>query len=158
MNGSVATTSARLFATGLTRPIWVNFFFPWDGWDSRVFRLNWPLGQTEAFVPDLPLYLNDLAWHKSLPNELQCRLVASEKGYRNNFKLEGIDQPAENLPRKYVNYQGRGYTLGSTTWSWVVNTCVVNASAWWNNSRNFARHSAVRSGFAFSTRTTSSMA
>ncbi|MBM3862197.1 MAG: hypothetical protein FJ395_21440, partial [Verrucomicrobia bacterium] len=124
------------FATALTRPIWINYFFPWDGFDWRTTRVNtyiWSL----IFRPDLPVYLNDLAWHKSLPNELQCRLATSiEKVYRNNFKLEGIDQPAENLPRKYVNYQGRGYTLGSTTWSWVVNTCVVNASAWWNNSRN----------------------
>ena len=126
-----------LFATGLTRPIWVNFFFAWDGWDSRAFRIGWPLAQTEAFVPDLPSYLHDLAWHKSLPNELQCRVeLRPEEAYRNNFKLEGIDQPTGKQRTKYVNYQGRGYTLGSTTWSWVVATCVVNASAWWNNSRN----------------------
>ena len=125
-----------LFATGLKKPIWINHFFPWDGWDSRALRQSWEPMQTEAFVPELPAYLNDLAWHKSLPNELQCRLAPSrEKVYRNNFKLAGIDQPKEQ-PRKYVNYQGRGYTLGSTTWSWIVNTCVVNASAWWNNSRN----------------------
>ena len=37
VNGSAATTSA-LFATGLKKPIWINFFFPWDGWDSRAFR------------------------------------------------------------------------------------------------------------------------
>jgi len=125
-----------LLATGMARPIWLNLYFDWQVWNEKQYRLNFPLTQTEAFVPDLPAYLQDLAWHKSLPSELQCRLVASEKGYRNNFELEGIDQPAENLPRKYVNYQGRGYTLGSTTWSWVVATCVVNASAWWNNSRN----------------------
>ena len=126
-----------LFAAGLKKPIWINYFFPWDGWDSRAFR-HYPGAPPATFMPDLPSYLNDLAWHKSLPNELQCRLTgANEKApYRNNFKLEGIDQPPENLTRKYVNYQGRGYTLGSTTWSWIVNTCVVNASAWWNNSRN----------------------
>jgi len=92
-------------------------------------------------VPDLPSYLNDLAWHKSLPNELQCRLTGgneeNQPGYRNrNFKVEGIDQPAENLTKKYVNYQGRGYTLGSTTWSWIDHAQGVNTSAWWNNSRN----------------------
>ena len=125
-----------LFATGLTKPIWINYFFPWDGWDSRAFR-HYPGAPPAMLMPELPLYLNDLASHKSLPNELQCRLTAAHKEatYRNNFKLAGINQPTEQ-PRKYVNYQGRGYTLGSTTWSWIVNTCVVNASAWWNNSRN----------------------
>ena len=127
-----------LFATGLKKPIWINYFFPWDGWDSRAFR-HYPGAPPATLIPDLPSYLNDLASQKSLPNELQCRLTlthgANEKApYRNNFKLEGIDQPPANLKRKYVNYQGRGYTLGSTTWSWIVNTCVVNASAWWNNS------------------------
>ena len=41
-----------VFATALTKPIWINFFFPWDGWDSRAFRINWPMSQTEASVPD----------------------------------------------------------------------------------------------------------
>ena len=113
-----------------------------------------------TFMPDLPSYLNDLA-SQVAANELQCRPKlthgANEKApYRNNFKLEGIDQPPANL-KKYVQYQGRGYTLGSTTWSWIVNTCVVDASAWWNNSRNAWPRSA-RSGSASSTRTTSSAA
>ena len=119
-----------LFAAGLTKPIWINYFFPWDGWDSRAFR-HYPGAPPAAFMPDLPSYLHDLAWHKSLPSELQCRVeLRPEEAYRNKFKLEGIDQPTGKLPAKYVNYQGRGYALGSTTWSWVVNTCVVNASAY----------------------------
>lgn len=123
-----------LLATGLARPIWINFFFPWDGWDSRAFRIGWPLTQTEAALPDLPGYLQDLAWHKSLPNELQCRVAL--KHWRPYPPLPGVAQGDPFRPAKYVNYQGRGYTLGSTTSSWVVNTCVVAASAWWNNSRN----------------------
>ena len=126
-----------VFASALTKPIWMNFFFPWDGWDPRAFRIRWGQGEFDGLVPELPSYLHDLAWHKSLPNELQCRVeLRPEEAYRNNFKLAGIDQPTGKLPTKYVNYLGRGYTLGSTTWSWVVATCVVNASAWWNNSRN----------------------
>jgi hypothetical protein len=124
-----------LFATGLTRPIWINFFFPWDGWDSRMYRSGWPLAQTEACVPDLPAYLQDLAWSKSLPNLLQCR-VSLRRHWPTYPKLSGVPEPDPMRPMKYVNYQGRGYTLGSTTSSWVVNPCVVAASAWWNNSRN----------------------
>jgi len=135
-------TSERAFlATGLTKPIWINYFTPWDGVDLRAHGKRDYKAQEQAFVPDLPSYLNDLAWHKSLPNELQCRLTGeneeNQPGYRNrNFKVEGIAQPAENLTKKYVNYQGRGYTLGSTTWSWMDHAQGVNTSAWWNNSRN----------------------
>ena len=124
-----------LFATGISRPIWLNFFFPWDGWDSRAFRTHWPLAQTEACVPDLPAYLQDLAWSKSLPNLLQCR-VSLRKHWAAYPKLSGVPEPDPMRPMKYVNYQGRGYTLGSTTSSWVINPCIVAASAWWNNSRN----------------------
>jgi len=134
-------TERALFATVLTKPIWINYFFPWDGYDQRAKKHPLPAAPLAPFVPDLPSYLNDLAWHKSLPNELQCRLTGgneeNQPGYRNrNFKVEGIAQPAENLTKKYVNYQGRGYTLGSTTWSWIDNAQGVNTSAWWNNSRN----------------------
>ena len=123
-----------LLATGLTKPVWINFFFPWDGWDSRALRQSWAPMQTEAFVPELPAYLQDLAWRKSLPNELQCRVAL--KHWRAYPKLAGAPDGAPLRPMKYVNYQARGYTLGSTTSSWVVNTCVVAATAWWNNSRN----------------------
>lgn len=122
-----------LFATGLNRPIWLNIFFPWGVWDSRAFRIGWPLSQTQAFLPELPVYLHDLAWHKSMPNELQCRVAL--RHWAPYPKLEGLPQPDRYRPAKYVNYQTRHYTLGSTTSSWIVNTCVVAASAWWNNSR-----------------------
>jgi hypothetical protein len=123
-----------LLATGLAQPIWLNFFFPWPGWDSRAFRSNWPLTQTEATVPDLPAYLQDLAWRKTVPNELQCRVTL--KHWKAYPPLAGVPEADPFRPAKYVNYQGRGYTLGSSSSSWVVNTCVVAASAWWNNSRN----------------------
>jgi hypothetical protein len=123
-----------LLATGLAHPIWLNFFFPWPGWDSRTFRSNWPLTQTEAAVPTLPAYLQDLAWHKELPNELQCRVAI--KHWKPYPPLKDVPLSDPLRPAKYVNYQGRGYTLGSVSSSWVVNTCVVVASAWWNNSRN----------------------
>jgi len=123
-----------LLATGMGRPIWLNFFFPWGGWDSRAFRSNWPLTQTEGALPDLPAYLQDVAWNKTLPNELQCRVAI--KHWKNYPPLPDVP-PSEPLrPAKYVNYQTRAYTLGSTSSSWVVNTCVVAACAWWNNSRN----------------------
>ncbi len=123
-----------LLATGMAQPIWLNFFFDWQVWDARALHSSWPLTQTEAALPDLPAYLQDLAWRKTYPNELQC-LVAT-KHWKAYPPLP--DAPPVNplRPAKYVNYQTRRYTLGSTSSSWVVNTCVVAACAWWNNSRN----------------------
>ena len=123
-----------LLSTGLARPIWINFVFDWKVWDSRAFRSNWPLTQTEAAVPDLPAYLQDLAWNKRYPNALQC-LVAT-KHWKPYPPLSDVPAADPLRPAKYVNYQTRRYTLGSTSSSWVVNTCVVAASAWWNNSRS----------------------
>ena len=123
-----------LLSTGLSKPIWLNFFFPWDGWDSRSFRSIWEQTQLEATIPDLPEYLQDIAWNKSYPNELQC-LVAL-KHWKNYPDLPSVPKGNPFRPTKYVNYQTHDYTIGSTTSSWVVNTCVVAASAWWNNSRN----------------------
>lgn len=123
-----------LLATGMAQPIWLNFFFGWQVWDARAFRSNWPLTQTEAALPDLPGYLQDLAWNKTFPNELQC-LVAT-KHWKPYPSLSDVPPSDPLRPAKYVNYQTRRYTLGSTSSSWVVNTCVVAACAWWNNSRN----------------------
>ena len=123
-----------LLATGMRRPVWLNFFFDWQVWDSRAFRSNWPLTQTEAALPDLPAYVQELAWSKAYPNELQC-LVAT-KHWRAYPALPDVPPADPYRPAKYVNYQTRRYALGSTSSSWVVNTCVVAASAWWNNSRS----------------------
>lgn len=123
-----------LLATGMSRPIWLNFYFDWQVWNMRQSRSNWPLTQTEAALPELPAYLQDLAWSKTCPNELQC-LVATR--HWRAYPVLPDQPPADPYrPAKYVNYQTRRYTLGSTSSSWVVNTCVVAASAWWNNSRN----------------------
>lgn len=122
-----------LLSTGMAKPIWINFFFDWKVWDPRAFRSGWPLTQTEGAVPELPAYLQDVAWNKSYPNELQC-LVAF-KHWKAYPPLTDAPPPNPLRPAKYVNYQTRRYTLGSTSSSWVVNTCVVAASAWWNNSR-----------------------
>lgn len=123
-----------LLATGMSRPVWINFFFPWDGWDPRAQRGGWPLQHLEALVPDLPAYLQDLAWRKSVPNELQC--MVRQKHWKNYPRLEGVAEGDQYRPMKYVNYQTENYTLGSASSSFVVNTCVVGLSAWWNNSRN----------------------
>ncbi len=123
-----------LLATGMSRPIWLNFFFPWDGWDSRNFRSAWEQTQLEATIPDLPDYLQGIAWQKTVPHELQS-LVAL-KHWKNYPDLSGVPQGDPLRPAKYVNYQTKDYTIGSTTSSWIVNTCVIAASAWWNNSRN----------------------
>ena len=123
-----------LLATGMAKPIWLNYYFDWGVWDPRASRSNWPLTQTEAAVPDLPAYLQDLAWNKSYPNKCEC-LVAT-RHWRAYPVLPGLPLSDPYRPAKYVNYQTRRYTLGSTSSSWVVNTCVVAASAWWNNSRN----------------------
>jgi hypothetical protein len=123
-----------LLATGMARPIWLNFYFDWQVWSMRSNRSNWPLTQTEATLPELPAYLQDLAWKKAYPNELQC-LVAT-RHWRAYPILPELPPADPYRPAKYVNYQTRRYTLGSTSSSWVVNTCVVASSAWWNNSRN----------------------
>jgi len=123
-----------LLATGMTKPIWLNFYFNWGVWDPRASRSNWPLTQTEAALPDLPAYLQDVAWHKAYPNELQC--FVATKHWRAYPVLPDLPQADPFRPAKYVNYQTRRYTLGSASSSWVVNTCVVAASAWWNNSRS----------------------
>ncbi len=123
-----------LFATGLSKPVWLNFFFPWDGWDPRKERQIWEQTQLEATIPVLPSYLQDIAWRKTYPNQLQARVAL--KHWKPYPVLDGMLQGDPLRPAKYVNYQTENYTLGSTTSSWVVNTCVVAASAWWNNSRN----------------------
>ncbi len=129
-----ADNERALFATGVSKPIWLNFFFPWDGWNPRLVKQNWEQTQLEATVPNLPSYLQDIAWRKTFPNELQAIVaLRHSKAYPS---LKGITSGNPMRPAKYVNYQTDNYTLGSTTSSWVVNTCVLPASAWWNNSRN----------------------
>ena len=123
-----------LFATGVDKPIWLNYFVPWGVWDSLHFRTSWPLTETAAMVPDLPAYLQDLAWRKSPNNELQCALSHIQS--TNYPRLPGVEDGDPARPMKYVNYQTNDYTLGSSTAAWGVNTCDVGMCAFWNNSRN----------------------
>jgi len=122
-----------LFATGLEKPIWLNLFVPWGVWDSRAYHATWPATETTAIVPDLPSYLQDLAWRKGFPNELQCALTHIPPA--NYPHLDGVADGDVARPMKYVNYQTESYTLGSATASWGVNTCNVQMCAFWNNSR-----------------------
>jgi len=129
-----ADSERFLFAMTTDKPIWLNMFFPWDGDGALKFRSVWPLNQAQAMVPDLPPYLQSLAWNKSLPNELQANLTYLP--HENYPKLPDVVDGDPLAPKKYVNYQTTDYALGSSTASWVVNTCYVAAAAFWNNSRN----------------------
>ncbi|SDD62003.1 hypothetical protein SAMN05216464_10290 [Mucilaginibacter pineti] len=123
-----------LFATSLDRPIWLNLFFNWDkNIDPKAFRQSFEVIPTEAALPELPPYLQDIAWNKSLPNLLQCTMNYKTSTYP---VLAGVKKGDANQPHKYVNYQTSNYTIGSTTNSFVTNTSVLAASVWWNNSRS----------------------
>lgn len=122
------------FATGLKRPIWINPYFEWDGWDSKSYRNSPAWLRAEAMRPDLPDYFEPLVWQKQPRSELQC--MVDQKHWTPYPKLATAPMPDPQRPVKYVNYQTESYALGSSTSSWIVNTCYVGAVAWWNNSRN----------------------
>lgn len=122
------------FATTSRQPIWLNLFQPWDGEDPKSFRSSWPLNQAQAILPDLPDYLQNLAWGKSLPHELQAALTFLP--HERHPKLPGVAEADPLAPKKYVNYQTPTYTLGSSTGSGIIAPCYTAAAAFWNNSRN----------------------
>lgn len=122
------------FAAGLKRPIWINPFFSWDGWDPKAYRNAPPWMRAEAMTPELPDYFEALVWQKQSRSELQC--MVAQNHWTPYPKLATAPEPDPRRPVKYVNYQTENYTLGSSTSSWIVNTCYVGAVAWWNNSRN----------------------
>jgi len=124
-----------LFATGLEKPIWLNVNFQWGPWNRRQMGGRWPLNDVEAMVPQLPSYLQDVAWRKQLPHELQCsvQLIPWMERYP---KLNGISSARpEPVLAKYVNYQTERYALGSITHAWDASACMVYMSAWWNDNR-----------------------
>ncbi|MBX3742973.1 MAG: hypothetical protein KF712_18455 [Akkermansiaceae bacterium] len=123
-----------LFATASRRPVWLNLFQKWDGEDPKAFRSSWPLNQTQARLPDLPDYLDPVAWEKQMPHELQAALTHIP--HDRHPVLEGEKDADPLAPKKYVNYQTADYTLGSSTGSGVIAPCYVGAVAFWNNSRN----------------------
>lgn len=123
-----------LFATMSSKPVWLNLFQRWDGEDPKTFRSSWPLNQAQGMIPDLPDYLQPLAWEKKLPNELQAALTHIP--HPRHPVIEGEADADPLMLKKYVNYQTAEYTLGSSTASWVVTPPHVAAVAFWNNSRN----------------------
>jgi hypothetical protein len=123
-----------LFATTSSKPIWLNLFQKWDGEDPKAFRSSWPLNQAQAMVPDLPDYLQPLAWSKTYPHELQAALTHIP--HARHPVIEGEPDADPLAPKKYVNYQTETYTLGSSSGSGVIAPCYVGAAAFWNNSRN----------------------
>lgn len=124
------------FATGVEKPIWVNNNFIWGSWHKIKRGGRWPLDDVEGMIPDLPAYLQDIAWRKQYPNELQCsvQLVPWMDKYP---KLPGISNARpEPVLAKYVNRQTQQYALGSITHAWDASSCMVYMSAWWNDSRH----------------------
>lgn len=124
------------FATGVEKPIWVNHNFIWGPWQKIQRGGRWPLDDVQGMVPDLPSYLQDIAWRKQYPNELQCsvQLVPWMDKYP---KLPSVSNARpEPVLAKYVNYQTKQYAIGSITHAWDASACMVYMSAWWNDSRH----------------------
>ena len=122
------------FACGMEKPIWVNNNFIWGDWQKITPAGRWPLDDVEGMVPDLPAYLQDIAWRRQYPNELQCsvQLVPWMDKYP---ELAGISNARpEPVLAKYVNHQTKQYAIGSITHAWDASTCMVYMSAWWNDS------------------------
>ncbi len=132
----LGTSGDRLqFATGLEKPIWLNEFFDWGVWHLQAAGGRWPLDDVQGMVPDLPAYLQDVAWRKRFPNELRCsvQLIPWMKRYP---KLPGIpDARPDPVLGEMVNYQTDQYALGSINHPYEASGCMAYASAWWNDSR-----------------------
>jgi len=132
----LGTSGDRLqFATGLEKPIWLNEFFDWGVWRLQATGGRWPLDDVEGMVPELPTYLQDLAWRKRFPNELRCSVQLIP--WMNRYpKLPGLsDARPDPVLGEMVNYQTAQYALGSINHPYEASTCTVYASAWWNDSR-----------------------
>ena len=72
---------------------------------------RWPLNDVEAMVPQLPSYLQDIAWRKQLPHELQCSVQLIP--WMNRYpRLRGVSHARpEPVLAKYVNYQTDRYAI-----------------------------------------------
>ena len=130
----LGTSGDRLqFATGVEKPIWLNEFFDWGVWKYPVTGGRWPLDDVEGMVPDLPAYLQDVAWRKQFPNELRCsvQLIPWMDRYP---KLPGISNARPDpVLGEMVNYQTAQYAVGSINHPYEASGCMVYASAWWND-------------------------
>ncbi|MBN2129356.1 MAG: hypothetical protein JW741_07655 [Sedimentisphaerales bacterium] len=132
----LGTSGDRLqFATGVAKPIWLNEFFDWGVWQLRATGGRWPLDDVQGMVPDLPAYLQDVAWRKQFPNELRCSVQLIP--WMNRYpKLPGVsDARPDPVLGEMVNYQTAQYALGSINHPYEASGCMVYASAWWNDSR-----------------------
>lgn len=129
------TSSDRLqFATGVEKPIWLNEFFDWGVWRNRI-EGRWPLDDVQGMVPDLPAYLQDIAWRKQFPNDLRSavQLIPWMSRYP---KLPGMsDTRPDPVLGELVNYQTECYAIGSIDHPYEASGCMVYASAWWNDQR-----------------------
>ncbi|MFM7412812.1 MAG: hypothetical protein ACKO6E_06335 [Planctomycetota bacterium] len=131
----LGTSSDRLqFATGVEKPIWLNEFFDWGVWRSQPAG-RWPLDDVEGIVPDLPAYLQDVAWRKQVPNDLRCAVQLIP--WMNRYpRLPGVsDARPDPMLGEIANYQTANYALGSIDQSYEASGCMVYASAWWNDRR-----------------------
>ena len=132
----LGTSGDRLqFATGVEKPIWLNEFFDWGVWKLPASGGRWPLDDVQGMVPDLPAYLQDVAWRKQYPNELRCSVQLIP--WMNRYpKLTGIsDARPDPMLGEIVNYQTAQYAVGSINHPYESSGCMVYASAWWNDTR-----------------------
>jgi hypothetical protein len=132
----LGTSGDRLqFATGVEKPIWLNEFFDWGVWKLSAAGGRWSLDDVEGMVPDLPAYLQDVAWRKQFPNELRCSVQLIP--WMNRYpKLPGLsDARPDPVLGEMVNYQTAQYALGSINHPYEASGCILYASAWWNDHR-----------------------
>ncbi|MFM7206311.1 MAG: hypothetical protein ACKO4T_06560 [Planctomycetaceae bacterium] len=131
----LGTSSDRLqFATGVEKPIWLNEFFDWGVWRNQAGG-RWPLDDVEGIVPDLPAYLQDLAWRKQFPNDLRTavQLIPWMDRYP-TLPGESNARP-EPMLGEIASYQTATYAVGSIDQPYEASGCMVYASAWWNDHR-----------------------
>lgn len=130
----LGTSGDRLqFATGVEKPIWLNEFFDWGVWKQPVNGGRWPLDDVQGMVPNLPTYLQDVAWQKKYPNTLHSsvHLVPWMQRYPT---LPNIPNTTPDPGYgEMVNHQTSNYTLGSINRPYEATECMVYASAWWNH-------------------------
>lgn len=130
----LGTSADRLqFATGVEKPIWLNEFFDWGVWKQPLNGGRWPLDDVQGMVPDLPSYLQDVAWRKHYPNTLRSsvHLIPWMQKYPKLPDLPNTT-PAPGYG-EIVNHQTAEYTIGSITRPYEASECMVYASAWWNH-------------------------
>jgi hypothetical protein len=132
----LGTSGDRLqFATGVEKPIWLNEFFDWGVWKQPVNGGRWPLDDVQGMVPELPGYLQDVAWRKKYPNTLRSSVYLVPWMHRYP-KLPGISNTTPDpVYGEMVNHQTSNYTLGSINHPYEATECMVYASAWWNHEQ-----------------------